>query len=334
MLSNRKNHSAFILSDYRTELMGVATLMIVFFHLTFRIEHNALWYLSTHAMIGVEMFFLLSGMGLCWSISQDKNLCHFYFKRVIRIFPTYGLVILSCLIVTRTFSWKAFLLEWSTVGYWTGSNYYDWYIPNQMLLYFIFPLLYVCVNRRWRASFIILAIGSVALCLVNKNIDFMAFCRYPVFITGVFLGTAMLKNRMPSAWERVSVILFLIAFVFSFCVHLFFTNQQLIDNGWLFKPQMLMVVGLCVLLSKALAKCNFCCKILKLIGAMSLDVYLLHNRFIDLAEYISARCGGGGKYALGLLLLFVSFFVAYGLHIVMGKLSSVLLVKFCNNIRC
>lgn len=104
MLSNRKNHSAFILSDYRTELMGVATLMIVFFHLTFRIEHNALWYLSTHAMIGVEMFFLLSGMGLCWSISQDKNLCHFYFKRVIRIFPTYGLVILSCLIVTSVVS--------------------------------------------------------------------------------------------------------------------------------------------------------------------------------------------------------------------------------------
>jgi len=76
-----------------------------------------------------------------------------------------------------------------------------------------------------------------------------------------------------------------------------------------------MVVGLCVLLSKALAKCNFCCKILKLIGAMSLEVYLLHNRFIDLAEYISARCGGGRQVCIrittSLRLLFRGLRLAY-----------------------
>lgn len=313
--SSKSNHSAFILSDYRTALMGVATLMIVFFHLTFRIEHNALWYFSTHAMIGVEMFFLLSGMGLCWSMSRNGNLFHFYLKRMIRIFPTYGIVILSCLLITGTFSWKVFLLEWSTVGYWMGDNYYDWYVPNQMMLYLLFPLLYFCINR-WRlSSFIMLVIGSVALCLMNKNIDFMVLCRYPVFVTGIFLGTAMLKKSLLPALVRASVILFLIAFALSFCLHLFFTNQQLIDNGWLFKPQMLMVVGLCVLLSKALAKCNFCCKILKLIGAMSLEVYLLHNRFIDLAEYISARCGGGRQVCIrittSLRLIFRGLRLAY-----------------------
>ena len=128
-----------LLSQYRTELMGVATLLIVFFHLTFRIGHNVLWYVSTHAMIGVEMFFFLSGLGLCFSISHDYNVWHFYLKRLVRILPTYGIVIFATLLISGNFSWGVFLQEWSCVGYWSGGHYYDWYIPNQMLLYLLFP---------------------------------------------------------------------------------------------------------------------------------------------------------------------------------------------------
>lgn len=328
MRPSNSDYSASVLSDYRTELMGVATLLIVFFHLSFRIGHNVLWYVSTHAMIGVEMFFLLSGLGLCYSISHDHCLWHFYLKRIIRILPTYGIVILVSLLLSGNFSWGVFLQEWSCIGYWTRGHYYDWYIPNQMLLYLLFPLIYYFISR-WRTmALILLAVSCGAICCINKDVNFMAVCRYPVFVMGVFIGMSMLKNENQQQWIRLFLGLFLIGLVLSVGVHFYYTNQQLIDNGWLFKPQMFMVVGFCYMLVWMLARCKRQ-SVLKIFGSMSLEVYILHGRFIDLAEYISAHFGAN-KYLLGGALLLISFFAAYGLHIVMSRLSTSLWANISN----
>ena len=314
-----------LLSQYRTELMGVATLLIVFFHLTFRIGHNVLWYVSTHAMIGVEMFFFLSGLGLCFSISHDYNVWHFYLKRLVRILPTYGIVIFATLLISGNFSWGVFLQEWSCVGYWSGGHYYDWYIPNQMLLYLLFPFFYFIINRWRTVSLILLSISCVIICFITKDINFMAVCRYPVFVMGIFWGIAMLKDEILQQWIRLFFFLSLFGLMLSIGVHFFYTNQELIDNGWLFKPQMFMVVGFCYMLVWLFLRYQRL-GVLKLFGSMSLEVYILHGRFIDLAEYTSAHLGAN-KYLLGGALLLVSFFVAYGLHIVMSRLSSKLLAS-------
>lgn len=317
-----------LLTQYRTELMGAATLMIVFFHLSFRINHNMLWYVSTHAMIGVEMFFLLSGFGLCFSVSHDHNLWHFYLKRIVRILPTYGIVILATLLISGNFSWGVFLQEWSCIGYWTGGHYYDWYIPNQMFLYLLFPLIYFFISR-WRKMSLMLLVGSsIAICCINKDVNFMAVCRYPVFVMGTFLGTSIFKNEIQKSLMSLFVYLFFIGLVLSVGVHFFYNNQQLIDNGWLFKPQMLMVVGFCYILVLLLAKYKRH-SILKIFGGMSLEVYLLHSRFIELAEYVSTRFETN-KYVWGGLFLLVSFFVAYWLHMVMSRLSSKVLANTFN----
>ena len=75
---------------------------------------------------GVEIFLFLSGMGLFYSLSGDPRLSEFYRKRLTRILPAYlvlggaGWLILDILL--RKTGWLRFLLDFSTLSFWTEGE--------------------------------------------------------------------------------------------------------------------------------------------------------------------------------------------------------------------
>ena len=82
---------------------GVAILMVVLYHLMSVDE------LQTKALsifypgfLGVDVFFLLSGYGLCFSYNKN-TLMNFYFRRMKRIVPFFLLLsmVVSCLFLYR-----------------------------------------------------------------------------------------------------------------------------------------------------------------------------------------------------------------------------------------
>lgn len=75
-----------IVSKYRTELMGIATLWVLLFHYG-KIGIPIIDSLSTLGYGGVDIFLFLSGIGLSFSIKDGVK--SFYIKRILRIFPTY-----------------------------------------------------------------------------------------------------------------------------------------------------------------------------------------------------------------------------------------------------
>jgi len=128
--------------------MGIAMLMVVFHHLPIEIGNSVYSYLKLNAGFGVDIFLLLSGLGLYFSMSKaGSTLASYYKNRAIRIFPIYAIIILCVSLIKGDFDLKTYLLDASTLGWWIDGTCYDWFIPTIVLLYAVFPLFYYAILR-------------------------------------------------------------------------------------------------------------------------------------------------------------------------------------------
>lgn len=90
------NSTLYNLSEKRTEIMGVAMLMVIAYHfaLHFGFYHSPI---IVRGDIGVDIFFFLSGFGCGFSVSKHSPK-DFYANRIKRIVPIYFIIgILSIL---------------------------------------------------------------------------------------------------------------------------------------------------------------------------------------------------------------------------------------------
>ena len=92
-----KKWSLYNISLARGVLMGVSALLIAFFH-CYSYKFSSGWlgdillFMRKTGNIGVDIFLILSAIGLYFSFSKDDNLIKFYKKRVIRILPSFFIV--------------------------------------------------------------------------------------------------------------------------------------------------------------------------------------------------------------------------------------------------
>ena len=93
-----ENQTAYgLISRYRSALMGVATLWVMLFH-AYPFEFGVLPLDAFKAVgfCGVDLFILLSGMGLSVSLQRragQERLGAYYRRRLSRILPAYWLVV-------------------------------------------------------------------------------------------------------------------------------------------------------------------------------------------------------------------------------------------------
>ncbi|RYZ22991.1 MAG: acyltransferase, partial [Chitinophagaceae bacterium] len=88
-------------------LRGVASLMVCLFHLILGNEglfpsSNLLEQIFSYGYLGVEVFFILSGYVICYSLPLDFGLADlraFFLKRIYRIEPPYIVSILVVLLL-------------------------------------------------------------------------------------------------------------------------------------------------------------------------------------------------------------------------------------------
>ena len=75
-------------SRYRGELMGIAIVFIILFHIP--LDRSDMFFgLRRCGNIGVDMFLFLSGIGLWYSWTKQPSFKSFYKRRLLRIFPTW-----------------------------------------------------------------------------------------------------------------------------------------------------------------------------------------------------------------------------------------------------
>lgn len=294
-----------VISRHRKTIMGLAAILVVVFHsynlnldLSFLIGETIITKLINagfvalrcFAIIGVDIFLVLSGFGLYYSYSKDSSLKSFYGKRALRILPP--LLLVSIL-------WYAFF---SKINFFKGvllisffeKDWTHWYFVLCILLYIVYPLIHRMADRFGLRGIIIACASvfavSVLLWLFAADVYHMvyvAFTRIPVFLLGVYLGQlAYQKKPITKRTARVSVVLLIALTVICPVVYILLQNT---DYEY-FRFFIHAVYAVVLVLTLSLwfdRRPDRQHRILAFFGGLSMEIYLLYEKTISLcADFV------------------------------------------------
>lgn len=236
----------YLLSKYRTQLMGMAALFILICHapaygvvLPHYIRMLFVW-----GNVGVDIFLFLSGLGCFFSLSQYKhNVLYWIIKRYKRIAIPYIIIQLLFLlyyVCCYDFRMESWLLELSTISFWTNHTG-CWYIAFLIPVYAIAPFMFACLKTQDKNRHLLFLILLVlTLVLVNTGNDDLkdntsilynvkwAFKRLPGFILGVYLAPYILSRK------KISIVIFIGITGLGFL--LFNTVLSSVYSWWFYVP--------------------------------------------------------------------------------------------------
>lgn len=297
-----------LLTKYRGAIMGIAALSIYYFHawtpLTLEPQESSIIILSfiEHVykeigFLGVDIFFLLSGIGLTFAIKKE-SLAKFYYRRMRRIilpFVTIGII----RGITQNWSWA------TIIGNITGFNFYAkdvnsflWFVPAIITLYLFFPLYYKFFSKSqnkiiFTSSVIVIWLFITLLVRNTMRYDLFGFTnRIPVFAIGILIGYLIQNHKgiVFSIHTYISLILILILGLYLAYLTSYKEYELIVPMGNCFLPTLLIAVSSSFLIAKLLDMINnrfakigiILIKILEFFGIISLEFYCVQSWFVDI----------------------------------------------------
>ena len=341
-IENQKSgFNLFWISKYRDELFGLAIISIVLFH--FSVDFVSaldkgiigygpiLWkshaieeYFKFISSIGVEIFVLLSGMGLYFSFSKNSNICQFYKKRYLKILPPY-LIVAAIFWAFKDFKFqgegiKEYLADISFCTFFTDGVHTIWFIALLIVLYLAFPLIYKLLNKeKGRLSWLVLLLiitygGPIIMYYIEPELYAklsIAATRIPLFVIGCFAGSHI-KNGTVIKYKYI-VLFCIISFAAKFIrvyAHLDnYINRYL--DGLYACGLLLALTGLLVVFREY----DLFNKILRFFGKYSLEIYMTHVAMRNLMKEF-----GFDAYRIS----------QYFIMVVLAVILSVILNLLCN----
>ena len=144
-----------LLSTYRTQLMGIATLMIIICHTHATVElPHIISKIFNYGNLGVDIFLLLSGIGCYYSLRKRKDKFAFWHRRITRLLIPYLLITLPFAIFALAigqenildFVWRMTAMEFWL--YHKGAWFVSLMIPLYLISPFLFHKMYITNKSR------------------------------------------------------------------------------------------------------------------------------------------------------------------------------------------
>lgn len=260
--------------------MGWAIVWIMMLHFTF-ITIKPLGFIAQYGFAGVDIFMFVSGFGLYFSIDHNKNLLAYFKKRIIRIFPTYYLVGIASSLIIYHDTLPNYIFRYSTIGFWTNSIYWEWYIPSIVVFYLLAPIFKRAIDSRLITTItlfaIIILIASYIIVsqeFVNdKDPHFFMLYRAPEFIFGMICGHWTKKGT------AINLYYILMTLGIPFFIILFPKHHDIYNFKYLSLAFLLPLFTISfITLSKQIKQIN---PVLSKIGKASLEIYLIQAIFFE-----------------------------------------------------
>lgn len=267
------------ISTYRSELMGWSILWVMMLHFTFN-QIKQLGFIAQYGYAGVDIFLFVSGFGLFYSLDKDDNLINYYKKRLLRIFPTYYIIgFITNLLITHD-DILTYIYRYSTIGFWIGKEYTDWFIPSIILLYFLAPFIKRLIDKKWYNIICILVVCLYVTALyytdkediLDRSHYFLLY-RIPAFIFGMICAY-WLKKNMSIKYFFYILLMGLPFFIYFYPFHHQIYNFKYYSVAFLLP---LFVVSF-IIISKYI---KWISPIFKKIGIASLEIYLIQGIFFS-----------------------------------------------------
>ena len=140
------------ISGVRNVLFGIATLLIVAFHSVHLADASAFPIINKitdgflyYGNIGVDIFLFLSGVGLYYSFSKNRNVKTFYLRRGIRLLPALLLVLAAhngLLFLMKKITFVRFLSNPLLLSFFIDGDKGAWFFSLLIVLYLVYPALH------------------------------------------------------------------------------------------------------------------------------------------------------------------------------------------------
>lgn len=267
------------ISTYRSELMGWSIIWIMMLHFTFNQLHP-LGFVAQYGFAGVDIFMMVSGLGLYYSLDSNHDILRFYKKRLFRIFPTYYFLGIFASILLFRDGFCEYLFRYTTIGFWIGSIYWEWFIPSIILLYLLSPFFKYLIDKRTTIEllFLCMIVLIIAYYFIDKEqiLDrshFFLLYRVPAFVFGMICAY-WIKNNVSSIFYFTILLAGIPFFVFYFPQHHQIYNYKYYSLLFLLPFFTLAFL----IISKYIVFIN---PILRKIGNASLEIYLVQGMFFS-----------------------------------------------------
>ena len=334
------------LSTYRNELFGLAAISIMIHHFVSDFLESQLYHMADPAVrilargyyqgigsIGVEIFLLLSGMGLFYSFCKDEKLLPFYKKRFVRVLPAYCLVggiyfAVRNLVITKG-GIKGFLGEFTFYTFWRDGDTAMWFIAAILVFYLIYPLFYKSFQGKRHKIQMLLIVLVAVLCgeiLLHEaapefydHTNFMLL-RSVVFVIGCYLGQSIREQRKLS----MSVVWICILLVFAGKIYVEYQDfEPLVWRNYNAIFSLCLTMFLCIVLHR-FAHARMLRKFLRICGTYSLELYMTHVAL----RWIFKKAGLlTADVRIYLLVILIAVISSVMVHKVTGKISEAVIKK-------
>lgn len=344
-----------LISKWKTVLMGFAALWIYFNHEWITLfDHIPFLGKSEEFMIeigfcGVDIFLLLSGMGLTYSIKKS-GLLSFYWRRIRRVMIPF---VLTGAFIAYIDKWglNVFLKNVSGYSFYAENMYtFLWFVPAIMTFYFFFPFYYYFFQKSENKLFFTASILELWLILsifINGTLRGELYGltnRIPVFLLGILLGWLCQNKKI--LLHRQAYLFFVITLLLGTYLS-YLTNYQkfklLVPTPNCCVPNLLISVSLVFLLSgmlEALSSMQKLAPLTKAItgffaffGKISLEFYCLQEWIADKAEVTQLTQLSDKMYNLILFFIavaggFLLYLISKGIMTVLDHMLNSIVVLF------
>ena len=273
------------LSQYRTPLMGVAILFIMLFHSGIVLKDDAMFRIFRNGDIGVEVFAVLSAIGVFSSLRKNSSTIQFYKRRFVRIVPTY-ILIAAPFALFRHYHYGA---SWGHVislslGLSTlqGDITY-WFVTFIMICYLVAPFLFY-LKRLVKIRFLLTTFSIIVSVLLFELLRERISCcdvwllRFPSFVLGFDIADCVLsENKVEDFHNNVWQTILSFFSVLAILLVVWITTQFGNVYTRLF-CYLVAVIPLMLALCRLLDGIAVLIPSLSFLGAITLELYLLHER--------------------------------------------------------
>ncbi len=289
-------------SVYRTYLMGIGIIAVLVLHSCFgrladgtaviRIFPKDIGYL------GVDIFFLVSGFGIYFSLLKNSKPFPFYIRRFKKIYLKYLVVVIPYCIMCyamNTIKWTGIIANIFSIQFWVGAGAsFGWYTSALFAMYFIAPFYFAAIsrsqNRRYITAISILCcvLGSLLLVILGKSKFCLFTLRAPSFLVGFLWASYSASGKELSC--RSAYILVAVAGLAIIAIYIL--RRMLIPVGTLGLDMlcaMLTAPGLVLILCGILSRLKPQNPLMRFIhksGKICFELYLANTLLMGIQDFI------------------------------------------------
>lgn len=273
------------LLKYRAFLFGFSALWIMFFHMQFGMPDWPVFaqigFIKKCGNIGVDLFVLLSGVGLYMSMSKNRSIGRFYLRRIERVYVPFAVFVIIkevvIQLVNTDFAPSLFIRQLLVFPWWLGYSVF-WFVPFIMTMYLIYPLLFK-LQKKGEAYMLIPFAISLALPFLMKKVcpEFYETCeigytRIPVFIVGCMIAPYVKRGA------KISWLWALPIFAVGYLLTLAGVSELSRYSMMFFAFSVIMLLSAFCIAAEKLKILNKLYRFIAFFGGISLEIYLIFTR--------------------------------------------------------